>query len=126
MPIEALYAEVLKEEGLIETLQQKYRVIITSPTTMSAILNSLQMGFRTFAIERRSSEIWHLLDNVKREFGNFSTLLAKTKVKLEQASKVMGDAENKSKLINTHFKKIEDTSAIYNDKLVSDVKRSNS
>jgi DNA recombination protein RmuC len=107
LPIEALYAEVLKRPGLIEKLQQDYRVVITSPTTLSAILNSLQMGFKTIAIEQRTSEIWKILGSVKTEFVKFSDLLEKTKTKLDQASKVIGDVQTKSNKIQRELREVE-------------------
>ncbi len=81
LPFEGLYAEVVKRTGLIEILQRDFKVIITGPTTLAAILNSLQMGFRTLAIEKRSSEVWTLLSAVKTEFGKFGDILEKTQKK---------------------------------------------
>lgn len=99
LPLESLYAEVLQRPGIVEEIQREYRIIIAGPTTLAAILNSLQMGFRTLAIAQRSSEIWEVLEGIKKEFGNFSTLLAKTKAKLEQAGEAIGLAERKSQRI---------------------------
>jgi hypothetical protein len=79
LPIEGLFAEVLRRSGLWETLQREYRGIITGPTTITALLNSLQMGFRTLAIQKRSSEVWKLLGAVKTEFGKFGEVLKKRK-----------------------------------------------
>ncbi|WP_315819314.1 DNA recombination protein RmuC [Paraflavitalea speifideaquila] len=79
LPFESLYAEVLRMPGLFETLRRDYKIIITGPTTLSALLNSFQMGFRTLAIEKRSSEVWQLLGAVKTEFGNFGGILEKHK-----------------------------------------------
>lgn len=107
LPIEALYAEALRIPGLIEILQRDYRVIITSPTTLSAILNSLQMGFRTLAIQKRSSEVWQTLGVVKAEFAKFSVILNKTRLKIEQAHKVIGQAETKSRTIQRKLNKVE-------------------
>jgi len=86
LPTEGLYAEVLRRAGLVETLQRDHRVVIAGPTTLSAILNSLRMGFRTLAIEKRSSEVWQVLGAVKNEFANFSTLLERTKKQLDSVS----------------------------------------
>jgi DNA recombination protein RmuC len=86
LPMESLYAEVLREPGLAQYLQQEYKVIVTGPTTLSAILNSLQMGFRTLAIQKRSSEVWQVLGAVKTEFGKFSVLLERTQKKLNEAN----------------------------------------
>lgn len=107
LPIEGLYAECLKEPGLIEHLQQKYRVIITSPTTFSAILNSLQMGFRTLAIEKRSSQVWELLSKVKVEFSKFADILNRTKIKLDQAARIIDDAESKTRNIQRKLDKVD-------------------
>src|SRR5438552_646674 len=84
LPVEGLYAEVLRRPGLTETIQRDYRVNVAGPTTLGAMLNSLQMGFRTLAIEQRSSEVWRVLGAVKTEFGRFGELLAKTKDRLDQ------------------------------------------
>ena len=77
LPVESLYAEVLRHPGVFETLQRKYRITVTGPTTMSALLNSLQMGFRTLAVTKRSSEVWKILEAVKTEFGKFAEQLEK-------------------------------------------------
>ncbi len=86
LPMESLYAEVLREPGLAQFLQQEYKVIVTGPTTLSAILNSLQMGFRTLAIQKRSSEVWQVLGAIKTEFGKFGVLLERTQKKLNEAN----------------------------------------
>lgn len=107
IPIEGLYAEILRNPGLVETVQRDYRVIITGPTTLSAIINSLQMGFRTLAIEKRSSDVWKVLDVVRKEFVKFADLLNKTKLKLDQASSTISDAENRSRLLKTRLDNFE-------------------
>lgn len=107
LPIEALYAEVLRKAGLIEILQRDYRVVITCPTTLSAIISSLQMGFKTLAIEKHSSEVWKTLASVKTEFVKFADVLTKTRVKLDQASKEIGNAEVRSRAIERHLRNIE-------------------
>ncbi len=112
LPIEGLYAEALKRPGLIEALQRDYRIVITSPTTLLAIMNSLQMGFRTMAIEKRSGEVWKVLGTVKSEFVKFADILNKTKVKLDQASKVIGDAETRTRVIQRHLKNVESTAPL--------------
>ncbi len=86
LPVESLYAEILREPGLAQQIQQDFKVIVTGPTTLSAILNSLQMGFRTLAIQKRSSEVWQILGAIKTEFGKFGELLEKTQKKLHEAN----------------------------------------
>ena len=85
LPVESLYAEVLRHPGVFETLQRKYRITVTGPTTMSALLNSLQMGFRTLAVTKRSSEVWKILEAVKTEFGRFTEQLDKVDDRLGKA-----------------------------------------
>ena len=86
LPVESLYAEVLRHPGLFETLQRTHRITVTGPTTLSALLNSLQMGFRTLAVQKRSSEVWSVLGAVKSEFGKFSEHLGKVQKQLHTAS----------------------------------------
>lgn len=99
LPVEGLYAEVLRQNGIIEWLQNEYRIVVTGPTTLLALLNSLQMGFRTIAIEKRSSEVWELLGAVKTEFGKFAVLLDKTQKRLRMASDSIEDAARKTRTI---------------------------
>ncbi len=91
LPIEGLYAELLKEPGLLESLRDKYKITITGPTTFSALLNSLQMGFRTLAVQKRSSEVWKILEAVKTEFNKFGQQLEKVDKQLNTASKSLND-----------------------------------
>jgi DNA recombination protein RmuC len=86
LPVESLYAEVLRHPGLFETLQRNHKITVTGPTTLSALLNSLQMGFRTLAVQKRSSEVWTILGAVKAEFGNFSKQLSLVQKQLHTAS----------------------------------------
>lgn len=111
LPVEGLYAEVLRSGALVEQLQTQYRVVITGPTTLAAILNSLQMGFRTMAIEQRSGEVWSLLGAVKTEFGRFSTLLSRTQKKLRQASDSIEDAARKTRTIQRRLHDVEGLAA---------------
>ena len=106
LPIEGLYAEVLRQPGLCDTLQRDYRIVVAGPTTLAALLNSLQMGFRTLAIEKRSSEVWELLGVVKTEFGIFGDVLAKTKKKLKEASNTIGQAEVRTRAIERKLRKV--------------------
>ena len=97
LPIESLYAEVLRHPGLFEKLQREYRITITGPTTLSALLNSLQMGFRTLAVQKRSSEVWKILEAVKTEFNKFSDQLDKVDRQLNTASNLLMTSFNKNK-----------------------------
>lgn len=106
LPTEGLYAEAIKRPDLIETLQRDYRIIVCGPTTLSALLNSLQMGFQTLAIEKRSSEIWSLLSTFKKEFVNFAMLLSKTQKKIDEASDTIGDATKKTQKIQKQLDKV--------------------
>ena len=108
LPVEGLYAEIVRRPGLIETLQREYKIIITGPTTLAAILNSLQLGFRTLAIEKRSSEVWTLLGAVKTEFGRFGDILDKTHKKLQEASNTIEDASRKSRTIEKKLKNVQE------------------
>lgn len=107
LPVEGLFAEVLRRPGLCELLQRDYKVIITGPTTLAALLNSLQMGFRTLAIEKRSSEVWNLLGAVKNEFGKFVDILEKTQKKLQEASNTIDTATRKSRTIARKLKDVQ-------------------
>lgn len=107
LPTEGLYAEVLRIPGLFDTLQREYRVVITGPTTLLAVLNSLQMGFRTLAIEKRSSEVWILLGAVKAEFGKFGEILDRTQKKLQEASNTIEHAATRSRAIERKLKDVQ-------------------
>ena len=109
LPIEGLFAEVIRRPGLCDILQREYRVIVTGPTTLAALLNSLQMGFRTLAIEKRSSEIWVLLGAVKAEFGRFGDVLAKTKKKLLEATDTIDSAETRTRAIERKLRSVQET-----------------
>jgi len=108
LPIEGLYAEVLRRPGLADTLQRDYKVIVTGPTTIAAILNSLQMGFRTLAIEKRSSDVWATLGAIKTEFSTFGDLLDKTHKKLQEASNTIESASRKSRTIERKLNKAQE------------------
>jgi len=110
LPVEGLYAEVLRIPGLCDTLQREYRVVVTGPTTLSALLNALQIGFRTVAIEKRSSEVWELLGALKTEFSRFGDALAKTKKKLQEAGNTIDQAEVRSRAISRKLSKVEEIS----------------
>jgi len=106
LPFEGLYAEVLRM-GMFEIIQREYRVSIVGPTTISAFLNSLQMGFRTLAIQKRTSEVWELLGAVKTEFGKFGDVLEKTKKKLAEAGNVIEQAEVRSRAIERRLRDVQ-------------------
>lgn len=108
LPIEGLYAEVLRRPGLSDNIMRNYKILIAGPTTLSALLNSLQMGFRTLAVEKRSSEVWSLLGVVKTEFGKFGDLLDKTHKKLQEASNSIDIAARKSRNIERKLKNVQE------------------
>ncbi len=107
LPTEGLYAEVLRRPGLADTLQRDYRITIAGPTTLTALLNSLQMGFKTLAIEQRSSEVWQVLGAVKTEFGKFGEVLDKVGEKLEQAQKQIEQTGVRSRAIQKQLRVVE-------------------
>ena len=107
LPTESLYCEVLKNTGLCELISQKYRITVAGPTTFVALLNSLQMGFKTLAIEKRTSEVWQLLGMVKSEFTKFGDILDKTNKKLLEISSTMELASRKSRTIERKLRKVE-------------------
>lgn len=107
LPTEGLYAEVMRRPGLADELQRVHRVSIAGPSTLSALLNSLQMGFRTLALEKRSSEVWQVLGAVKTEFGKFGDVLAATKATLERAAKNIEQAETRSRQMARKLKSVE-------------------
>ncbi len=107
LPSEGLYAQVLQVPGLVEGLQRQRRVVVAGPTTLSALLNSLQMGFRTLAIEKRSGEVWQLLSVVKGEFGRFLSILERTQQRLRQASDTIDEAARKTRTIERKLRDVE-------------------
>jgi DNA recombination protein RmuC len=107
LPTEGLYAEVLRRPGLFEALQREFHVSVAGPTNLLAILNSLQMGFRTLAIEKRSSEVWQVLGAVKTEFGKFGTVLEKVGEKLDQARKQIDETGVRSRAIEKKLRGVE-------------------
>jgi DNA recombination protein RmuC len=107
LPVEGLYAEVLRRPGLQDALQRDFRVTIAGPTVLSALLNSLQMGFRTLAIEKRSSEVWSVLAAVKTEFGKFGEVIGKVQKKLQEASNVIDNAATRSRAIERKLKDVQ-------------------
>ena len=107
LPVEGLYAEVVQQSDLVDAIQREQRVVIAGPSTFSALLNALQMGFRTLAIEKRSGEVWKLLGTVKADFGAFSEVLEKTQLRLRQASESIDSAFVKTRTIQRHLGQVE-------------------
>ncbi len=120
LPLEGLYAEVVRHCEIVESLQREYRVLISGPSTLLALLNSLQMGFRTLAIEQRSAEVWKLLGAVKSDFGSFAALLHKTHEKLQQATDSIDSAFAKTRHIEKKLRNVESIDADEAQKLLSD------
>lgn len=108
LPTEGLYAEVTRRASLVEDLQRDCRVVVTGPSTLAALLNSLQMGFRTLAIQKQSGEVWNLLGAVKTEFGKFGATLEVVKKKLDQASNTMDDAAKRSRAIERKLRNVQE------------------
>lgn len=113
LPTEGLYSEVLRHPGMVEKLQHDFRVVVAGPTTLSAILNSLRMGFRTLAIEKRSSEVWKILSAVKTEFGKFGDVLTKVKKQLDTASNTIETTEVRTRAME---RKLRDVEALPSDR----------
>jgi DNA recombination protein RmuC len=111
LPTEGLYAEVIRRPGLSEQLQRECRVTVAGPTTLTALLNSLQMGFRTLAIEKRSSEVWHVLAAVKNEFGKFATVLEKTRKQLDTVRNSIDSAGIRTRAIERKLRGVESLGA---------------
>jgi DNA recombination protein RmuC len=108
LPVEGLYAEVVRQEDLLVTLQRDYKVIVTGPTTLAAMLNSLQMGFKTLAIQKRSSEVWNVLAAVKGEFAKFGDVLEKARKKLNEADRELDSlVGTRTRMMMSKLKKIE-------------------
>lgn len=107
LPFEGLYAEILNMPGIVDELQREHRVVIAGPTTLGAILNSLQMGFKTLAIQKRSSEVWQLLGAVKTEFEKFGTILDKMRQRIDQASHELDSASRRSRTIQRRLGSVD-------------------
>jgi DNA recombination protein RmuC len=108
VPTESLYAEILRRTALVETLVKEYRISIVGPMNLVAYLNSLQMGFRTLAIEKRSSEVWQILGAVKNEFAKFNIMLSRTKKKLEEATNTIDSASVRTRAIERHLRGVQE------------------
>ena len=125
LPTEGLYAEVIRRPGLFESLQRDHRVTVAGPTTLSALLNSLQMGFRTLAIAKRSSEVWKILGAVKTEFGKFGVVLDKTRKQLDTVRNSIDSAGQRTRVIERKLREVEtlsvtDTAGLLGDTLIED------
>jgi len=125
VPTEGLYAEILRRTGLFELLQRDYKITVVGPSNLVAFLSSLQMGFRTLAIEKRSSEVWEVLGAVKTEFGAFGDILEKTKKKLQEATNVIDKAGTRSRAIERKLKVVqslpkEDSAKLLGEALLED------
>ncbi|MEN6349304.1 MAG: DNA recombination protein RmuC [Syntrophomonas sp.] len=107
LPTEGLYAEVLRRPGLFEGLRREYRVSVAGPTTLAALISSLSVGFKTLAIQKRTSEVWSVLGAVKTEFGKFGTVLEKTQKKLQEASNSIDEAARRSRMMERKLKSVE-------------------
>lgn len=118
LPTEGLYAEALRRPGLADTLQRDFRVSLAGPTTLAALLNSLQMGFRTLAIEQRSAEVWAVLGAVKTEFGKFGEALAHTRKKLDEASNSISKAETRTRQLSRRLREVEALPAGESEQLI--------
>jgi DNA recombination protein RmuC len=121
LPFEGLYAEVLRIPGLLESMQRDFKISITGPTTLAAFLNTLQMGFRSLAVEKRTSEIWELLGAVRTEFGKFGEVLEKTKAKIDQASREIENAGTRSRVIERKLRDVQTLPETQAQKLLGDM-----
>ena len=107
LPIEGLYAEVMRRPGLAAEIQNRYRISIAGPSTLGAFLNSLQMGFRTLAIQKRSGEVWQVLNEAKTEFAKYAAWVEKVKKNIEQAHKTLDEAETRTRAVNRKLRSVE-------------------
>ena len=121
LPTEGLYAEVIRRPGLVDLLQREHRVVVAGPTTVTALLNSLQMGFRTLAIERRSSEVWVLLGAVKSEFGKFAGILEKAEKQISTVGRSLGEASRKTRTIERRLRGVESLGGEQTQQLLGDI-----
>lgn len=108
LPTEGLYAEVLRRPGLMEELQNKYRIMVCGPTTITAFLNTLRMGFRTLAIDKRAAEVWKVLGAAKMQYDKFEGVLAKAKKKIDEAGSALDDAQHRNDMIRRKLNKVEE------------------
>lgn len=121
LPTEGLYAELIRRPGLVDLLQREHRVVVAGPTTVTALLNSLQMGFRTLAIEQRSSEVWVLLGAVKSEFGKFAGILEKAEKQISTVGRSLGEASRKTRTIERRLRGVESLGGEQTRQLLGDI-----
>ena len=121
VPTESLYSEIIKRDELFYTLQNDYKITVVGPSNLVAILNALSWGFKTLAIEKRSSEVWEVLGAVKTQFGNFGDILAKTKKKLEETTNVIETAERKSRTIERKLKGVQEVTIDKSNELLGEI-----
>jgi DNA recombination protein RmuC len=119
LPTEGLYAEVLRRPGLMEELQNKYRVMVCGPTTVTAFLNTLRMGFRTLAIDKRAAEVWKVLGAAKAQYEKFEVLLTKAKKKINEAGDALEDVHHRNDMIQKKLRKVEEMESGEADNLLS-------
>ncbi len=118
LPFESIYGEVVRNASLLENLQREHKVIVTGPATLAAILNSLQMGFRTLAIQKRSSEVWEVLGAVKKEFGNFETVMTKAQDYIQKGLNQLDQAVGtRSRAISRKLRDVETLSDVQTQKV---------
>ena len=124
LPTEGLFAEVLRRPGLCDGIQRDHRVILAGPTTLAAVLSSLQMGFRTLIIEQRSSEVWQVLGGIKTEFSKFGVALEKVKKKLHEASNTMDKASVRSRAVERKLREVQELPAMLSTTVIAAVEGS--
>jgi DNA recombination protein RmuC len=118
LPTEGLYAEVLRQPGLVSQLQLEHRVVVSGPTTIAALLNSLRLGFRSLAIEQQASEVWQVLGAVKTEFGKFGDVLSKVKKQLAAASNTIEKTEQRTRVMASKLREVEQLPSGESDELL--------
>lgn len=127
LPVEGLFAEVVRRTNLLETLQREYKIVVTGPTTLAAILNSLQMGFRTLAIEKRSSEVWKILGAVKTEFTRFGDVLKKAQEKIQKAGEDIDElVGTRTRKIQSKLREVQELPATDSTNILGDLQEENS
>lgn len=119
LPTEGLYAEVLRRAGLVEELQNKYRVMVCGPMTITAFLNTLRMGFRTIALDKRAAEVWKILGAAKMQYENFELVLAKAKKKIDEAGNTLEEAQHRNRIIRKKLKNVEELEPAEADQMLT-------